>query len=72
MVKKLKTVRAFATPESMEDMEAYLKKFSGSEAVVAHTCAFMMYNMMAEFYNTQCVPLLEQLDALVDPSEVEE
>ena len=72
MVKKLNTVGIYATPESMEDMEAYLKKFSGSDAVIANTCAFMMYNMMAEFFNTQCVPLIEQLDALVDPSEVEE
>lgn len=56
----------------MEDMQAYLKKFSGSEAVVANTCAFMMYNMMAEFYNTQCVPLLEQVDAIVESSEVSE
>lgn len=72
MVKKLTTVGIYATPESMEDMQAYLKKFSGSEAVVANTCAFMMYNMMAEFYNTQCVPLLEQVDAIVESSEVSE
>ena len=72
MVSKLDTIGIYATPESMEDMEAYLKQFSGSEAIVANTCAFMMYNLMAEFYNTQCVPLLEHYIKPAESSEVSE
>ena len=44
----LQPCELIATPESMEDLQKYLARFSGSEAVVAQTCAFMAWNLACE------------------------
>lgn len=41
----------FSTPESMKALQEYLAKFSGSEAVIAQTCAMLMYNYIVTNYN---------------------
>ena len=41
-------VGLFATPESMDSFQDYLGKFTGSEAVVANTCAFMAWNLASK------------------------
>jgi hypothetical protein len=41
----------FATPESKEAMHQYLAQFSGTEALIAQTCAMMMYNYIVTNYN---------------------
>ena len=43
----------YATPDSMEEMAEYLKNFSGSEAVAANTCAYMMWNLAAKLTNPE-------------------
>jgi len=35
----------FATPDSVENLQEYLSRFSGSEAAVATTCAMMAWNL---------------------------
>ena len=41
----------FSTPESMKALHEYLAKFSGSEAVIAQTCAMLMYNYIVTNYH---------------------
>jgi len=41
----------FGTPESKEELRDYLSKFTGSEAVIAQTCAFKMYNYIVANYH---------------------
>jgi len=41
----------FKTPESKKAMHDYLASFSGNEAVIATTCAMMMYNYIVTNYN---------------------
>ena len=41
----------FATPESTKALGEYLEKFTGSEAVIAQTCAMIMYNYIVANYN---------------------
>jgi len=48
---KIKVVPVFATPDSMEDLQDYLAKFSGSNAVAANVCAFMAWNLAAKLTN---------------------
>jgi hypothetical protein len=47
---EMKPNEMFATPESKEALRDYLSQFSGSEAVIAQTCAFMMYNYLVTNY----------------------
>ena len=35
----------FATPDSVENLQEYLSRFNGSEAMVAQTCAMMAWNL---------------------------
>lgn len=49
----LKPCELFATPDSIEAMTDYLEKFSGSEAVAANTCAYMMWNLAAKLTNPE-------------------
>tara|TARA_R110002074_G_scaffold96979_1_gene210556 strand:- start:46 stop:219 length:174 start_codon:yes stop_codon:yes gene_type:complete len=44
----LQPCELIATPKSMEDLQEYLARFSGSEAIVAQTCAFMAWNLACE------------------------
>jgi hypothetical protein len=46
-----KTNNMFATPESTKALGEYLEKFTGSEAVIAQTCAMIMYNYIVANYN---------------------
>ena len=41
----------FSTPESMKALRDYLEKFSGPEAVIAQTCAMLMYNYIVANYH---------------------
>jgi len=41
-------VGIFATPEDVDSLMAYLDKFSGSEKVVAMTCAMMAWNLASK------------------------
>ena len=45
---KLKPIGLFHTPESMDEMMAYVEKFSGSERAAAMTVAMMMWNLCAK------------------------
>lgn len=47
-----------ATPKSVEDLQAYLAKFSGSDAVVAFTVCGMTWNLCHEILKES--GLLEQ------------
>ena len=46
-----KPLNLFATPESKDALHQYLAQFSGSEAVIAQTCAMMMYNYIVTNYH---------------------
>ena len=48
---KIKPIGHFHTPESMEEFERYLTNFNGSEAIVAHTCAWMAWNLACKLTN---------------------
>jgi hypothetical protein len=41
----------FSTPESMKALREYLEKFNGPEAVIAQTCAMLMYNYIVANYH---------------------
>ena len=45
---KIKSVDVFDTPENMRALQDYLSQFSGGEAVVAQTCAWMAWNLAAK------------------------
>lgn len=48
---KLKPIGLFHTPESLDEMMAYVEKFSGSERAAAMTVAMMMWNLCAKLTN---------------------
>jgi hypothetical protein len=50
---KIEPVGHFHTPGSMEEFESYLANFSGSEAIVAHTCAWMAWNLACKITNEE-------------------
>ena len=37
-----------ATPDSMEELQEYLSQFSGPEAAIAQTCAWMAWNLASD------------------------
>jgi len=41
----------FYTPKNVEELESYLTKFSGDEAVLAYTISGMTWNLLAEMHN---------------------
>jgi len=41
------------TPDNLKELEAYIAKFSGSEAIVAFTCAYMAWNLAAKLTNPE-------------------
>jgi hypothetical protein len=51
---KLKPIGLFHTPESMDEMMAYIEKFSGSERTAAMTAAMMMWNLCAKLTSDCC------------------
>ena len=48
---KLKPFGWFYTPESLDEMMAYVEKLSGSERAAAMTVAMMMWNLCAKLTN---------------------
>ena len=50
---KIKSVDVFDTPENMRALQDYLSQFSGGEAVVAQTCAWMAWNLAAKLTATE-------------------
>lgn len=48
---KIKPVSLFATPSDMKALEDYLALFVGGESIVAHTCAFMAWNLACKITN---------------------
>lgn len=38
-----------ATPKSMQDLQDYLGKFNGEEAMIANVCAFMAWNLASKY-----------------------
>tara|TARA_R100001369_G_scaffold2838_1_gene9188 strand:+ start:1326 stop:1502 length:177 start_codon:yes stop_codon:yes gene_type:complete len=50
---KIEPVGLFATPDDMKALQDYLALFSGGEAAVAQTCAFMAWNLAAKLTNSE-------------------
>ena len=50
---KLQPVGIVHTPDNLKELEAYIAKFSGSEAIVAFTCAYMAWNLAAKLTNPE-------------------
>ncbi len=44
----IQPIGLFSTPKDMSEMQNYLSTFNQSDGVVANTCAFMMFNMLAK------------------------
>jgi len=44
----LKKSGLFHTPSSTEELQGYLGRFSGAEAIVANTCALMAWNLASK------------------------
>ena len=60
---KIEPVGLFATPDNMKALQDYLALFSGGEAAVAQTCAFMAWNLAAKLTNAEPVEeLIEESD----------
>ena len=45
---KLQPVGLFHTPESVDELQDYLAQFTGADAVLANTAAFMAWNLCAK------------------------
>ena len=44
----IKPVGIFHTPDTMKELQDYLAQFTGSDALVAQTCAWMAWNLAAK------------------------
>jgi len=53
---KIEPVGLFATPDNMKALQDYLALFSGGEAAVAQTCAWMAWNLAAKLTNPEPDP----------------
>ena len=49
---KLQPVGLFHTPDSVDELQDYLAQFTGTDAVLANTAAFMAWNLCAKLTNT--------------------
>jgi len=49
---KLQPVGLFHTPDSVDELQDYLAQFTGADAVLANTAAFMAWNLCAKLTNT--------------------
>jgi hypothetical protein len=49
---KLQPVGLFHTPESVDELQDYLAQFTGADAILANTAAFMAWNLCAKLTNT--------------------
>ena len=50
---KLQPVGLFHTPESVDELQDYLAQFTGADAVLANTAAFMAWNLAARLTSTE-------------------
>lgn len=44
----IKPIGLFHTPDTVQDLQDYLAQFTGSDAAVAQTCAWMAWNLAAK------------------------
>jgi len=49
----LQPVGIVHTPENLKELENYIAKFNGGEAIVAFTCAYMAWNLAAKLTNPE-------------------
>jgi len=52
-MQKLQPVGIFHTPKSVQELQDYLATFTGSDAVIANTAAFMAWNLCAKLTNPE-------------------
>ena len=50
---KLQPVNIFYTPNSIEELQDHLAQYTGTDAVIAQTAAFMAWNLCAKLTNTE-------------------
>ena len=50
---KLQPVGLFHTPESVDELQDYLAQYTGTDAVIAQTAAFMAWNLAARLTSTE-------------------
>lgn len=50
---KLQPVGLFHTPNSVEELQAHLAQYTGTDAVIAQTAAFMAWNLCAKLTSTE-------------------
>ena len=49
----LQPVGIVHTPKDLKELEAYIGKFHGGEAIAAFTCAWMAWNLCAKLTNPE-------------------
>lgn len=49
----LQPIDLFATPESVESLQDYISRFSGSDAIIANTIMCMTWNLCAKLTNEE-------------------
>ena len=50
---KLQPVGLFHTPNSVEELQDHLAQYTGTDAVIAQTAAFMAWNLCAKLTSTE-------------------
>ena len=50
---KLQPVNIFYTPNSIEELQDHLAQYTGTDAVIAQTAAFMAWNLCAKLTSTE-------------------
>ena len=50
---KLQLVNIFYTPDSIEELQDHLAQYTGTDAVIAQTAAFMAWNLCAKLTSTE-------------------
>ena len=50
---KLQPVNIFYTPDSIEELQDHLAQYTGTDAVIAQTAAFMAWNLAARLTSTE-------------------
>jgi hypothetical protein len=49
----LQPVGIVHTPENLKELENYIARFHGGEAIAAFTCAYMAWNLAAKLTNPE-------------------
>ena len=55
----------FATPDSVQELQEYIKKFSGSERTVATTVMGMTWNCLAKIVNEAAQEVLDETESKI-------